>query len=81
MSSPYEQIQVSVEERIATLVLNRPGRSNALGERLVEEMRDALGEIEGGEDVRALILTGAGERAFCSGADLKERREMEADER
>lgn len=77
----YEQIKVSVEDRVATVTLNRPDRSNALGTRIVEELERALEEIEGSEDVRALILTGAGEKAFCSGADLKERREMDADER
>jgi len=77
----YEQIEVSVGDRVATITLNRPDRSNALGARIVEELERALEEIEGSEDVRALILTGAGEKAFCSGADLKERREMDADER
>jgi enoyl-CoA hydratase/carnithine racemase len=77
----YEQIEVSVEDRVATVMLNRPDRSNALGTRIVEELERALEEIEGSGDVRALILTGAGEKAFCSGADLKERREMDADER
>ncbi len=77
----FEQIEVSVENRVATVTLNRPDRSNALGARIVEELERALDEIEGSGDLRALILTGAGEKAFCSGADLKERREMNADER
>ena len=81
MFDSYEQIEVSVENRVVTVTLNRPDRSNALGTRIVEELERALEEIEGSEDVRALILTGAGEKAFCSGADLKERREMDADER
>ncbi len=81
MFDSYEQIEVSVEDRVATVTLNRPDRSNALGIRIVEELERALEEIEGSGNVRALILTGAGEKAFCSGADLKERREMDADER
>lgn len=81
MFDSYEQIEVSVEDRVATVMLNHPDRSNALGARIVEELERALEEVEGSEDVRALILTGAGDKAFCSGADLKERREMDADER
>ncbi|HVF00342.1 MAG TPA: enoyl-CoA hydratase-related protein [Rubrobacteraceae bacterium] len=81
MFDNFEQIEVSVENRVATITLNRPDRSNALGAKIVEELERSLGEIEDAGDVRALILTGAGEKAFCSGADLKERREMDADER
>lgn len=81
MFDNFEQIEVSVENRVATVTLNRPDRSNALGAKIVKELERSLGEIEDAGDVRALILTGAGEKAFCSGADLKERREMDADER
>lgn len=77
----FEQIQVSVADGVATVTLNRPDRHNALGSRIVEELGEVLEEIEGSGEVRVLILTGAGERAFCSGVDLKERGEMDADER
>jgi enoyl-CoA hydratase/carnithine racemase len=80
-NSSYEQIEFSIESRVATVKLNRPGRFNALGSHIVDELVLALDEIEGSQDVRAIILTGAGERAFCSGVDLKERREMDADRR
>jgi enoyl-CoA hydratase/carnithine racemase len=75
----FEEIEVSVEEGVATLTLNRPERYNALGGRIVGELGVALDEIEGSDEARVLILTGAGEKAFCSGVDLKERREMDAD--
>ncbi len=81
MANAYEQIESSIENNIATIKLNRPERFNALGGRIVEELGRALDEIEVSEEVRAVILTGAGDRAFCSGVDLKERREMDADER
>lgn len=75
-----EQIDVKVEGRAAVITLNRPEKYNAIGSRMVEELSLALDEVEGG-DARALILTGAGERAFCSGVDLKERSSMNADEK
>src|SRR5215203_745697 len=77
----FEQIIVTVEAGIAEVTLNRPDRYNALGSRMVGELGEALEEIEGSEEVRAMILTGAGDRAFCSGVDLKERAEMDADGR
>jgi enoyl-CoA hydratase/carnithine racemase len=75
----FEQIEVTAEGGIATVMLNRPDRYNALGVRIVDELGEVLEEIEGSGEVRAMILTGAGEKAFCSGVDLKERSEMDAD--
>jgi enoyl-CoA hydratase/carnithine racemase len=77
----FEQVEVTVEEGIATVMLNRPERYNALGSRIVEELGEALESIEISGEARAMILTGAGEKAFCSGVDLKERAGMSADER
>src|ERR671920_217539 len=77
----FEQIIVTVEAGIAEVTLNRPDRYNALGSRMVGELGEALEEIEGSGEVRAMILTGAGDKAFCSGVDLKERAEMDADGR
>ena len=81
MANTYKQIEHSIENNIAMIKLNRPERFNALGIRIVEELGRALDEIEVSEEVRTVILTGAGDRAFCSGVDLKERREMDTDER
>src|SRR5581483_6010033 len=58
-------------ERIATITLNRPDRLNALSNALVAELRDALIHFQGGDD-RVAVLTGAGERAFSAGADLRD---------
>lgn len=80
-SERFEQILVSTEAGVATVTLNRPDRYNALGSRIVGELGEALEEIEGSGKVRVMVLTGVGEKAFCSGVDLKERAEMDADER
>ncbi|HET6971480.1 MAG TPA: enoyl-CoA hydratase-related protein, partial [Phenylobacterium sp.] len=53
------------------MTLNRPAALNALGPRLIVELAGAWRELAEDRDVRAIVLTGAGERAFCAGADLK----------
>jgi enoyl-CoA hydratase/carnithine racemase len=77
----FEQIVVTAEAGIVVVTLNRPDRYNALGSRIVDELVEAVESIEGAGEVRAMILSGAGDRAFCSGVDLKERAEMDADGR
>ena len=64
---------LAVEEGLATLTLNRPAALNALSRRLARALVDALRELAARPDLRAVVLRGAGERAFCTGADLKER--------
>lgn len=64
-----KQLTYEVDDRIATITLNRPDKLNALTGQMVFEMLDALDEADADDDVRAVIITGAG-RAFCAGADL-----------
>src|SRR5579883_3289668 len=61
------------EGALGLLTLNRPEALNALLPEMLDRLQAVLTEIEGGDDVRVLILTGAGEKAFCVGADLKAR--------
>lgn len=71
----YETILFSEPERgVGLITLNRPERLNAITWQLVDEVHDCLGELELREDVRVLIVTGAG-RGFCSGTDLKRPRD------
>jgi enoyl-CoA hydratase/carnithine racemase len=65
----YEEIRYKVTDRIATLTLDRPGKLNAFTRRMRDELIDAFGRADGDDEVRAVIVTGAG-RAFCAGADL-----------
>jgi len=65
----YETIQLSVDNKIATLTLNRPERMNAFTDQMARDMRAAFDATDANDDVRAVIVTGAG-RAFCAGADL-----------
>jgi enoyl-CoA hydratase/carnithine racemase len=57
-------------EGVATITLNRPERRNALSTQLLRELLSALGTAQDDPTVRVVILTGAGDKAFCAGADL-----------
>lgn len=64
-------IDVTVQDRIAEIVLNRPEALNAIDPEMREELREVWTRVHEDDDVRVAILTGAGERAFCVGSDLK----------
>lgn len=66
----YSQILYEVEDRILTLTLNRPDRLNAFTQTMLEELVDALDRSDADDEIRAVIVTGAG-RGFCAGADLE----------
>ncbi|MEM1229974.1 MAG: crotonase/enoyl-CoA hydratase family protein [Pseudomonadota bacterium] len=65
----YATIGYEVEDQILTLTLNRPDRMNAFTHEMMKEIISALDEADADDNVRAIIVTGAG-RAFCAGADL-----------
>ena len=69
----YETIVVDRIGSVARIALNRPEKRNAVNDKVHEELRDALSALERGGDAKALILTGTGDRAFCSGQDLSAR--------
>jgi len=60
------------KERAAVLTFNRPEVHNAFNQAMTDELAKTLDEIEKDEDLRCLILTGAGEKSFVSGSDIKE---------
>jgi 2-(1,2-epoxy-1,2-dihydrophenyl)acetyl-CoA isomerase len=68
----YQTLLYSVTNNILTITLNRPESYNALNEAMKKELNDALKEAEKDKSVRCLVIRGAGEKAFCSGQDLKE---------
>lgn len=67
----YETLLVDVAEGVASVTLNRPEVRNALNPTLVRELESALSALETDAAARVIVLRGAGERAFCAGADLK----------
>jgi enoyl-CoA hydratase len=74
--SQYETIKVDVDGPIATLTINREKALNALSGQVIGELTSAVGELELSADVRAVIVTGAGDKAFVAGADISEMVEM-----
>ena len=69
-------VKVEVEDGIAILTLMRAEAANALSIQMLHEMNEALETIQYDRSVRVVIVTGDGEKAFCAGADLKERNGM-----
>ena len=68
----YENILVEVRDGVAVVTLNRPKVLNALNRALLAELEAAVDGIGADAAVRAVILTGAGEKAFAAGADIQE---------
>jgi enoyl-CoA hydratase len=69
-------VERSDDGHVVTVVLNRPEQMNAMNTGMGEDLLACFDALQRDRDVRAVILTGAGDRAFCAGGDLKERNEM-----
>jgi enoyl-CoA hydratase/carnithine racemase len=65
-----QAVLVNVEDKVAVVTLNRPDRMNAVNGALRSELTAALKRVNQDDAVRAVVITGAGPRAFCSGQDL-----------
>ncbi len=70
MPTDYEQLLYEVSDGVATVTLNRPEQRNALSGQMLGELVDAVERVRDEDEVRAMVLTGAGEKVFCAGADL-----------
>ena len=66
----YTQIEYEVSDSVAVITLSRPERMNAFTEVMMREVIDSLDRVDEDDSVRVVIVTGAGDRAFCAGADL-----------
>jgi methylglutaconyl-CoA hydratase len=80
MSEADGPVLLDVRAATAFVTLNRPTAANALSCELVGALGHAFARVRADEDVRAVVVTGAGAKAFCAGADLKERRAMSLEE-
>jgi enoyl-CoA hydratase/carnithine racemase len=76
MSASTPTVLVERDEHLVQLILNRPEVLNAINNTLIQELTSAVDSLAADDSVWAIILRGAGERAFCSGADLKVRRDF-----
>lgn len=68
--SHFETVLFQVENRVATITLNRPERKNAMNQQLKDELRECWRQVKGDPDIWVAIITGAGD-AFSSGADVE----------
>jgi enoyl-CoA hydratase/3-hydroxyacyl-CoA dehydrogenase len=69
--SSYDAVRVEREGRVGRIVLDRPHRLNTFSETMLSEIEDAMDGLEADEEVRSVLLTGAGDRAFSAGADVQ----------
>lgn len=76
MTPPDDNLQVEVADRVATVTLNRPHVLNALDSALRRRVAEVFDNLHTDDDVWAVVLTGAGDRAFCAGVDLKEAKDL-----
>ncbi|MBN1224416.1 MAG: enoyl-CoA hydratase/isomerase family protein [Candidatus Aminicenantes bacterium] len=74
----YNTLIFEKKETVGILTMNRPDKMNALSQELTEELKQVLDEIEGDRELRVLVITGSGEKAFVAGADINELVERDA---
>lgn len=72
MANAYQYLKIEQQDEIATLIVNRPEKLNALSGEVIDELDRAFHHLAGDDAVRGIILTGAGEKAFVAGADIAE---------
>jgi enoyl-CoA hydratase len=68
----FENILLEKDGAVARVTINRPDKMNALNHQTLLELGEAFDDVKGDADIRALVITGAGEKAFVAGADIGE---------
>jgi len=68
----YENVIVEEKDQVAYITINRPKQLNALNKQTIEELGNAFQAADHNDDIRVIIITGSGEKAFVAGADIKE---------
>ncbi|SDF39222.1 enoyl-CoA hydratase / 3-hydroxyacyl-CoA dehydrogenase [Halorubrum xinjiangense] len=67
----YEVLNVEVADRVGHVEIDRPHRMNTISGEVLDELADAIDQLDADDDVRAILLSGAGDRAFSAGADVQ----------
>ncbi|HLN85707.1 MAG TPA: enoyl-CoA hydratase/isomerase family protein, partial [Candidatus Limnocylindrales bacterium] len=75
----YQNILAERDGKVALITLNRPEKLNAMNYELAAELDEELTKIESDDEVRCVVLTGAGPRAFSAGGDVVSRRQLRGD--
>ena len=68
----FENIIIDINENLAQITINRPKKLNALNKATIEELNNAFDLLENNKNIKVIILTGSGEKAFVAGADISE---------
>lgn len=68
----YKNLLFELKEKTAVITVNRPDKLNALNSQTMDELKDVFKSVKNDENVRAVVITGAGEKAFIAGADISE---------
>lgn len=68
----FENLRFDVRDGIAVVTVNRPDKLNALNRKTLEELNRAVDKVEADDGIRVLVVTGAGEKSFVAGADIRE---------
>ena len=68
----FNNILLEIDNKIAFITIDRPKKLNALNKETIAELHDAFAEVDSDKNIRAIILTGSGEKAFVAGADISE---------
>ena len=76
----FENILVAIDNGIGQVTINRPSKLNALNKATIQELHDAFESLENNTEVRVIIVTGEGEKAFVAGADISEFAEFSVEE-
>src|SRR5437879_2638190 len=71
MGMEFATVMVEKREGVTTITVNRPDKKNAMNPQMHQDMYDLLTRLEGDDETRVLVITGAGD-SFCAGQDLKE---------
>ena len=69
---PYATLLTTLEEGILIATINRPDKLNALNQQVMKDLNSLMDEVAANTDIKSVILTGAGEKAFVAGADISE---------
>lgn len=68
----YKNLLLDIKNNVAFITINRPEKMNALNSETLDELLNIFNELKSNDDARSIVLTGAGEKAFVAGADIKE---------